>query len=383
MHWAVGLVIGVLLAIFAYFVYLFLMSKTVKGTKTSLDQTPPAIPSVASNPPTPRNQPPVRTALTKIPGPVPPVPAYPRLPMFGHHTPVRPTQPALVEPQEPKVPARWKMKNLAADDEAQEAKLPEQEEYNEIRIFDISSLPYTSDDLNIKNCISAELVRAVIPRGEYTIDETENEFTITGPNGSSTLELTVQDYTITELASAIQTAVQGTGVSVFADASLFTVTYNTGTSTITIAHSTPEEFTIVTDSHLAYSLGFASSTIVSSSGTTTGSNRVDLFGNRTVQIRTTEFGPEHHNNILQNIHVADELTLWENTLDPRLTERRFRQPRNVGQLHISILSRHPSETLETDYKQLALNGVVAHLTICFRCVRYSINQITSKTLDLS
>ena len=366
------------------------------------------------------------------------------------------------------------------EDKIVEAKLPPVEEYNEIRTFDISSLPHKAVGLNIKNCVSAELVRAVIPRGEYTIDATENTFTVSSGVKSSDLTIPVGDYTITELAAAIQLAVTSSGTDIFSNAALFTCSYNSLKSTITMAHSTPEEFTIdFTEPQLAYSLGFASvpppeptggaiaytvvgpngsltmttpiqgvaladvasaiqsdvrstgtsvfadaslftvavattgtklafahstpeahvftfgssqlaksmqlnyTTAVSGSGTVTGTNRVDLFGNRTVQVKTTELGPEHHEDIMQSIHVSDEMTFWENTLDPRLSERRFRHPRLISELNFSILTRHPHSRSKDDYTQLNLNGVMAHLTVCFRCLRYSNKEIADQALELS
>jgi hypothetical protein len=267
------------------------------------------------------------------------------------------------------------------------------EEYNEIRTFVISSLPYTSENLQIKNCVSAELLRAVIPRGEYTISDTENNIQIRSASGSvydayASFDLAVGDYDISGLCTHISAVVSGSANSAeySATAADFVATYNAVTSTVVFTHTTGEEFDVILDTQLAYTLGFASATFSSSAGgVATGTNRVDLFGNRTVQVTTTEFGgPDgHYKNVLQEIHVADEITLWENTLDPRLTERRFRQPRNVGNLNLSILTRHPSETEDSDYKQLKLNGVVTHLTIVFRCQRYSHEDIQSKVLEMA
>jgi hypothetical protein len=260
---------------------------------------------------------------------------------------------------------------------------PPVEEFNDIRTFDITELPFTTKDLNIKNCVSAEILRAVIPRGEYTVDESENDFTITGPNGSRILEIEVQDYSIVELCAAIEALVQGTGTDVFADATLFTCSYDYGKSITKFAHSTPEEFTIHFNVQLAYSLGFKDAENTSSSGILNGPNRVDLFGSRTVQIRTNQFEPAHYNGIMQDLHIANELTLWENNTDIRWAERRFRLPRNIGRIEFSIMTRHPSQTQEADYKQLALNGVVAHLTVCFRRKRYSTSHLAHQELELS
>ena len=196
------------------------------------------------------------------------------------------------------------------------------------------------------------------------------------------LELEVQDYSIVELCLAIQVLVQDTGSDVFADASLFTCTYDYGKSITKFAHSS-EEYTIKFNPQLAYSLGFKLSSNTSSSGILNGPNRVDMFGSRTVQIRTNQFEPTHHNGIMQDLHIANELTIWENNMDIQWTERRFRLPRNVGRIEFSIMTRHPSQTQESDYKQLALNGVVAHLTVCFRRKRYSTSHLAHQELEIS
>ena len=260
--------------------------------------------------------------------------------------------------------------------------LPPIEEFNDIRTFVITKLPFLTQDLKINNCISAELLRAVIPRGEYTVDASENDFTITGPSGTRVLEIEVQDYSIVELCLAIQSLVQGTGSDVFVDPSVFTCTYDYGKSITKFAHSS-DDFTIEFNPQLAYSLGFKTSSNTSSSGILNGPNRVDLFGSRTVQIRTNQFEPAHHNGIMQDLHIANELTLWENNTDIQWTERRFRLPRNIGRIEFSIMTRHPSQTQESDYKQLALNGVVAHLTVCFRRKRYSTSHLANQELELS
>ena len=261
--------------------------------------------------------------------------------------------------------------------------LPPVEEFNDIRTFDITELPFTTEDLQIKNCVSAEILRAVIPRGEYTVDESENDFTISGKNGTRTLEIDVQDYSIVELIAAIEVLIQGTGTLVFDDASLLTCSYDYGKSITKFAHSTPEDFTITFNPQLAYSLGFKETVNASTAGILNGPNRVDLFGSRTVQIRTDQFEPAHYNGIMQDLHIANELTLWENNTDIRWAERRFRLPRNVGRIEFSIMTRHPSQTQESDYKQLSLNGVVAHLTVCFRRKRYSTSQLANQELELS
>lgn len=397
MHWAVGLLIGMLVMVLGYFLYLYFnkqadselkeeyakeyhgqyASKAQQGQhRVQAKHTQHANTNLGRLARLPH----VRPAVGVV---VPPPQPYVAVPP--------PSQPPKRAPMDPdQVPKKkWKMKDDV--DQTPAVKPPPQEEYNEIRSFEIAELPYvTTESLSIRNCISAELVRAVIPRNEYVVDSTENTFTIdsaTNAGDPVTITITPGDYNITQLVSAIQTEVQGSSYSSAPGA--FTAAYSATTGKVTFSNSTPEQFDIVMNAQLAYSLGFTdttfSSALVSGAHTYTGSNKVDLFGARTVQIKTTELGgPDgHYKDILQEIHLDSDLTQWENTLDPRWTERRFRQPRHIGYLNISIMTRHPSSTSDADYTQLALNGAKAKLTICFRCLRYTHDGIQDTTLELS
>jgi len=211
-------------------------------------------------------------------------------------------------------------------------------------------------------------------------------FSVQGPNGSVHLTTPAQNVTLSQLAAAIQTTVQATGTSVFADASGFTATIGGAGSPVKIVmgHTTPEAFIFTFgSSQLAKSWNLSYITAVSGSGTVTGPNRVDIFGKRTVQIKTDQFEPDHHEGILQEIHLPDTLTFWENKLDPRLYERRFRRPRNISSLTLSIMTRPPFSQSKSDFAQLDINGVIPHLTICFRCLRYSDKEIADPELELS
>jgi hypothetical protein len=310
----------------------------------------------------------------------------PQVQPIQQYTPPPPPPPPPPQPIKDKQAKKkhWTIKQK----EVLPVQVPKTEEYNEIRSFEITSLPFvTPHPLKIPNCISAELVRAIIPRNEYVIDSTENTFTLTSATNPSaepvTITVTVGDYNIAELVTEITTQVQSSSYSTTPGS--FTAIYNATTSSTTFVHAGSEDFDVKMNPQLAYSLGFSPAIFSSTLGTVTGSNKVDLFGNRTILVTTPELGgPDgHYKNILQEVHLKDDLTWWQNTLNPRWTERRFRQPRHIGHLNISLLSRHPSQTSDADYTELALNGTVAHLTVCFRCLRYSHEAIQTKELDLS
>lgn len=378
MHWAIGFLLGLVVAIVLCVVYVYIQSQPLpEDEKGPLDTALVQLPPVHTYP---------TYQLPHYPGrPTPHVSNY-----AVQHVPNAQPQP---QPQSPKLVSSdapdakrvkvWTMKQ-DNQDMSKKAAIPAIEEYNEIRTFNMSSLPYTTENLGLKNCVSAEVLRAVIPRGEYTIDATENNIQVrtSGGGAYTSIDIAAGDYNIAQLVTAITAAVSTSGYS--GDDATFVASYNAPTSTVTFANPA-EDIDVIMNTQLAYTLGFASAEFTTASNTVTGANRVDLFGNRTVQIRTTEFGgPDgHYNNIMQEIHISGELTQWENTLDPRLTERRFRQPRNVGPLNFSVLTRHPSQTLESDYKQLALNGVVMSLTVVFKCLRYSHAELQNKELELA
>ena len=359
MHWALGFVIGIVVCVVVYFMYvMFAQSESeVEVPQPSHLRRylpPPNRPPPPLQPVQLRVQPPAHNVhqLVTHPPPPPQNPSYTMKDQTigggnGH-------------------PHGQNHSGMTNGDEIHLHPVPDKEEYNEIRVIRIASLPHTATDLKIKNAIGAELVSAVIPKGEYTVSSTENTMTFEGND----VTLDVGDYTITSLAAHIQIQIRAIG----APWTAFTVTYNTLTTTVTFSDASTT-FSGTFNSQLAYMLGFASTTFTATGAgpyTVTGTNRVDIFGNRYVQVRTAELdGPDgHHKGIMQTIHVSGSLTHWENRQHPTLTRRIFHHPRNIDRLTFSIMTRHPSETGETDFKQLALTGVVASLTVSFRCVRY-------------
>lgn len=401
MHWLVGFVIGVLICVLIYFVWMFVFPNKTEDTDPNNPNNPTfqkTFPWQSNPPPLSMATMPQQTQRTSLGRWAPPPPAYYARPQL----PPPPPSPPPPHPRRIDVPsenqpkkartAQWTMRNqdemddrtdsnriVIDEDEAVDVPIPEIEEYNEIRTFDIQGIPYLATNLGLRNVIGAELVNAVIPKGEYTIDSTEQSFTI----NDNPVTLTIGDYNIVDLAAEIQDQVRNySGYG----GSTFLVSYDAVTSTITFS-DTATSFSGEFNTNLAYTLGFASTTFTSAvdggTNTVTGPNRVDVFGNRMVQVRTAEFNaPDaHHLGIMQTIYVGNEITHWENTNHPELTWRKFRTRRSVDTLTLSVKTRHPSQSEESDYKELDLNGVHMSLTICFRCQRYK-HGITDKTLEL-
>lgn len=385
MHWFIGIFIGILICILGYLIYAYVC--TLKQDDDGIDEPQMQVtdnqftlhPVVNLQKPIPL--PPSSQLLSSS---LPPIP-----PSLPKRVQLAPSSSPSGSSSSSSSSKTWSMKdqeirkkdNELDQDEIVDPPVPEVEMYNEIRTFEMSSLPYVASSLGIRNCVAVELVHAIIPKGEYTVSATENTMTIwatASPGTTYDITLAVGDYNITTLATEIQNKVR----AVFTGT--FTVTYISLTSTIRFSDA-GGAFAGTMHPQLAYMLGFPSASFESSGGgnIVNGTNRVDLFGNRKVQVRTLELdGPDaHYNGILESIHLPNVLTEWTNTKPIELTERRFQHPRAIDQLTFSIKTRHPSQSTENDYLELALNGVEASLTICFRCLRYK-NLTMDKALQL-
>jgi hypothetical protein len=416
MHWFIGIFIGILVCILGYLIYAYICTKNQNEEQNQQNnnqqeyQLTPNLPIQNSSIPSQIH--PVQ--MTQMIHPTPPnIPNYlPPLNTSGSsplNPPLNPSQnhlkrkiqssvttPIKLSKQETQnkntsnTSNTWTMKNQEIrkldnrldQDELVDPPVPEVETYNEIRTFEMSSLPHVASSLGIRNCVAVELVKAVIPKGEYTVTSTENTLQIraTTSPASSFIDVTlnVGDYNISTLAAEIQSKVRA------AYSATFTVTYVALTSTIRFSDA-GAAFDGILHTQLAYMLGFPSATFASSGGgnTVVGTNRVDIFGNRKVQIRTLELdGPDgHYNGIMESIHLPSDLTEWVNTSPIELTLRKFQHPRAIDQLTLSIKTRHPSQSLETDFLELDLNGVEASLTVCFQCLRYK-NVTMDKALQI-
>jgi hypothetical protein len=254
---------------------------------------------------------------------------------------------------------------------------PPIEEYNELRSFVFTSLPYKTANLQLKNCISAELVSLVVPNNEPTVGQPDAFVEIKLRASPVFVRATFQygDYDIVSLLTAIQTSVSALGFASFLASFDYT--------TIKVSFTMSGEFNMKLPPRLAYMLGFPTTNLPSFSATIAAPNRVELSGARTVRVLTTEFGgPDgHFNNIMKEIVLTSSLSSWENQLDPVLTSRTFHSARNVGCINFDMEIWQPVPSEEPVFRRLELNGAAVHLTISMRCLRYSLRQIVSHELE--
>ena len=235
--------------------------------------------------------------------------------------------------------------------------------------------PHVVRELNIKNCISAEVVRAVIPRTDYTVKSAWLDVKAAGQ--PTFVRTTIPDgiYDILELLAALTHAVSTSGYS--SDAASTSLLYLERTSKVVIANLALEDFVMSMSDRLAYMLGMEASSITSSAAQVVGTRRVDLSGARSVFITTTQFS-EHKENILQEVPLDVGVSVWENThLDE--TERIF-TPRNVLALNLNVMVRYPNfaPVLEV----FDANGVAIDITIRFKCLRYAASNFVDTELEV-
>lgn len=241
----------------------------------------------------------------------------------------------------------------------------------------ISSLvfPCVVRDLNIKNCISAEVVRAVVPRTDYTIKSAWLDVKAVGQ--PAFVRTTIPDgiYDILELLTALTHAVSTSGYS--GSAVSTSLLYLERTSKVIIANAAMEDFVMSMSDRLAYMLGMESPSVASVSAQVVGTRRVDLSGARSVFITTTQFS-EHKENILQEVPLDFGVSVWENKhLDE--TERIF-TPRNILALNLDVMVKYPNfVSIATPFDA---NGVAIDITIRFKCLRYAASTFVDTELEL-
>ena len=235
--------------------------------------------------------------------------------------------------------------------------------------------PCVVRELNIKNCISAEVVRAVIPRTDYTVKSVWLD--VKAASQPTFVRTTIPDgiYDILELLAALTHAVSTSGYS--SDAVSTSLLYLERTSKVVIANQALEDFVMNMSDRLAYMLGMEASYVASSNAQVTGTRRVDLSGARSVFITTTQFS-EHKENILQEVPLDAKESVWENN-HLEETERIF-PPRNVLALNLNVMVKYPN--FAPVLEAFDANGVALDITIRFKCLRYAASNFVDTELEV-
>jgi hypothetical protein len=257
-----------------------------------------------------------------------------------------------------------------------EVKLEEPKEVVcELKFVTSLVFPCVVRELNIKNCISAEVVRAVIPRTDYTVKSAWLD--VKAASQSTFVRTTIPDgiYDILELLAALTHAVSTSGYS--ADAVSTSLLYLERTSKVVIANQAMENFVMKMSDRLAYMLGMEAPSITSSNAQVVGTRRVDLSGPRSVFITTTQFS-EHKENILQEVPLDVGESVWENSHIEE-TERIF-TPRNVLALNLNVMVKYPNFTPVLE--AFDANGVAIDITIRFKCLRYAASNFVDTELEV-
>lgn len=251
--------------------------------------------------------------------------------------------------------------------------------FSDDSVVDVSFNVELAYDLGWGTTLNLNLGSAQYPvdaTASYVVSAANNTFEVAVNSGSYvTYTIAVGTYTGATLAAAINTAMASPAAltaAYIADAGPTIAIYYTGFA-IDVRLSTGLAALIGQDTLVSSVLFDATASLHYAN-----SQRADLYGSRYVEIRTQELdGPSmHRRGVLQSLFLSSEITNWRNTSDER-RRRRFPMPLSIQQLTISFKERHPSLNLESQFRDMELNGLAVAFSLCFRRLRYkNENQIT-------
>ncbi|MDC0366942.1 hypothetical protein OAM67_00795 [bacterium] len=184
--------------------------------------------------------------------------------------------------------------------------------------------------INLEQCTSFEVYEASIPKGEYAVNDYNNQIkVIDGDDANVTFTGTLVngEYTATELATHMQ--------AVLADSNIITnVQYSQVTLKFVFTGS--KDFQLDFPLTLTgYTLGFGSTRpVASSSNVLTSTYRVDLFGGRFLTVKCTDLLASYVNTTtVANIALATGLNFSKHTTDH---VRSFVAPKDLNTLTLDM-----------------------------------------------
>ena len=154
---------------------------------------------------------------------------------------------------------------------------------------DITSYPINSNyqidlDEEYKNILSVELVSIDIPKTQYLINNTNNLLYFKVSGNIYTATVTMGNYTITELLSALKASMDPLS------SQTFTITNSTITNKITIAAGTTFDLLFVDKTqHMGKLLGFNTTSNIIGQSTVVAPNQYDLNGPTYMILHINEF----------------------------------------------------------------------------------------------
>lgn len=178
-----------------------------------------------------------------------------------------------------------------------------------------------------------EIHSGYLPYREYTINSRNNTFVANvGGGGDTTVTLTQQNYTITQLTNHIQARlIADTGEATF------TATHDTQTNKVTIAATPAFTLSFAAKPLLGYNLGFAEA--VASTTSAVGTAPVDLQNARHVNVECDLL--EHYYRNTPVISRVSQLSALNDVGNVLPDMRLFTTPVNLNTITINLKAKYP------------------------------------------
>jgi hypothetical protein len=204
----------------------------------------------------------------------------------------------------------------------------------------------------IKNVCSVKLIRASIPKGEYAINEHNNNLVVIKSGITYAYALTIGDYDITTFVALLNTLFTPINIVASFNGLLSKMEYTcVDPVNITFDFSVPNSPYI--------EMGF-NNDVVTWKNSKQSPNRLDLFGSQEIEIRLEELGPIR--NVLECVFFTENMTL-QNVEYTNQIVRYIDPHREFNTITVSFYNKRYDALYN-------FNGLENYLCICFESYRY-------------
>lgn len=204
----------------------------------------------------------------------------------------------------------------------------------------------------VKNVCAVKLVRANIPKGEYSINEYNNNLVVTKSGITYMYTLTIGDYDITTFVTLLNTLMAPINIVASFNGLLSKMDY-TCVDPVNIVFN----FSVQNSPYVE--MGF-NNDIVTWKNSVESPNRLDLFGSQEIEIQLEELGPSR--NVIECVFFTENMTLQ--TIEYTNQIVRYVDPHKE---FYTITIAFYNKRYGTLYN---FNGLENYLCICLECYKY-------------
>lgn len=204
----------------------------------------------------------------------------------------------------------------------------------------------------IKNVFSVKLIRGNVPKGEYAINEHNNNLVVVKSGITYSYALTIGDYDITTFVALLNLVMAPINVVASFNGLLSKMDYTcVDPVNVTFDFSVPNSPYV--------EMGFNNDT-VTWKNSKQSPNRLDLFGSQEVEVQLEELGPS--NNVLDCIFFTENVTLQTAEYNNQIV--RYIDPhKEFNTITVSFYNKRYNSLYN-------FNGLENYLCICLESYKY-------------